>query len=222
MVRREAAIMTEMDILYNPDIILSVMDDMEVEMNSKCAQLQKDCDFMCTSIKQKFQVDLIKLPKDVKKMSLARFKQEFGDDIGNVIKSTLGSNSSSECGRTQVGKSGASGNFQTPSGKSRPPALMSLETPGTSLRRPKAGEVILSENGSPLGEYEDTVVKSNPNRSLVPPATPGIHVPMKNGGVLDIENVDVNSMDQEAKDDALAKMQAMMENMQALMNKLQK
>jgi hypothetical protein len=45
---------------------------------------------------------------------------------------------------------------------------------------------------------------------------------MSNGGVLDIENVDVNSMDQEAKDDALAKMQAMMENMQALMSKLQK
>ena len=84
------------------------------------------------------------------------------------------------------------------------------------------GEVILSENGSPLGEYEDTIVKSNPNRSLVPPTTPGIHVPMNNGDIIDIENVDVNSMDQEAKDDALAKMQAMMNSMQLLMNKLQK
>lgn len=207
--------MAEVDLLYNPDIIHSVLDDMEAEMNSKCTALQKDCDFMCVSIKQKFQVDLIKLPKDVKKMSLARFKEEFGDDIGNVIKSTA---SSSERSRTQK----ANGSFQTPSGKNRPSALMSLETPGTSSRRPKAGEVILSENGSPLGEYEDTVVKSNPTRSLAPPATPGIHVPMSNGGVLDIENVDVNSMDQEAKDDALAKMQAMMENMQALMSKLQK
>ena len=36
------------------------------------------------------------------------------------------------------------------------------------------------------------------------------------------ENVDVNSMDQEAKDDALAKMQAMMNSMQLLMTKLQK
>ena len=190
-------------------------------MNAKCAQMQKEAAFSCSSIRQSFKLELIKLPKDVKKMSLTRFREEFGDNIGNVIKSTVGSNS--EKGRTTSSKStgiggSRSGSFQTPSGKNnRASALMSLETPGTSARRPKAGEMILSENGSPLGEYEDTVIKSNPNRTLAPPATPGIHVPMTN-----FENVDVNSMDQEAKDDALAKMQAMMNSMQLLMTKLQK
>ena len=38
--------------------------------------------------------------------------------------------------------------------------------------------------------------------------------------MLDIEDVD--AMDTEAKEDALAKMQAMMDNMQLLMEKLQK
>ena len=220
--------MSNIDIIYNPDIITSVLDDMEAEMNAKCAQMQKDAAFSCTSIKQKFQVEIIKLPKEVKKMSLARFREEFGDDIENVLKNTISSNN--DKGRTTSSKTAkiasavdGSGSFQTPSSKNnRPSALMSLETPGTALRKPKVGEVILSENGSPLGEYEDTIVKSNPNRSLVPPTTPGIHVPMNNGDIIDIENVDVNSMDQEAKDDALAKMQAMMNSMQLLMNKLQK
>lgn len=213
--------MAKVDIMYNPDIINSVLDDMEVDVNAKCAQMQKEAAFSCSSIRQSFKLELIKLPKDVKKMSLTRFREEFGDNIGNVINSTVGSNS--EKGRTIGSKStgiggSRSGSFQTPSGKNnRSSALMSLETPGTSARRPKAGEMILSENGSPLGEYEDTVIKSNPNRTLAPPATPGIHVPMTN-----FENVDVNSMDQEAKDDALAKMQAMMNSMQLLMTKLQK
>ena len=65
---------------------------------------------------------------------------------------------------------------------------------------------------------------AHPTRSIAPPATPGegsnMQVSMGNGDVLDIGNVNVDTMDQEAKDDALAKMQAMMENMQALMNKL--
>ena len=203
--------MSEVDVLYNPDIIGSVLDDMEAQMNAKCAQLQRDADFMCTTIKQKFQVEIIKLPKDVKKMSLNRFKEEFGDNIGAVIS-----------GKTS-GRGGGLAkamNFQTPSGKSRGDGNH-LQTPGTVSRRPKAGEVILSENGSPLGEYTSTVVKEKSDRALIP-STPGVQVPMKNGQVIDIDSIDVNSMDDEEKEDAMAKMQAMMANMQALMNKLQK
>ena len=50
--------------------------------------------------------------------------------------------------------------------------------------------------------------------------TPGLCVPLSDGQVLDIEDVD--AMDTEAKEDALVKMQAMMDNMQLLMEKLQK
>ena len=71
-------------------------------MNAKCAQMQKDAAFSCTSIKQKFQVEIIKLPKEVKKMSLARFREEFGDDIENVLKNTISRNN--DKGRTTSSK----------------------------------------------------------------------------------------------------------------------
>ena len=206
--------------MYNPDIINSVLDDMEVDVNAKCAQMQKEAAFSCSSIRQSFKLELIKLPKDVKKMSLTRFREEFGDNIGNVINSTVGSNR--EKGRTRGSKStgiggSRSGSFQTPSGKNRPVA----QTPGTMARQPKAGELILSENGSPLGEFTATVVKEKSKRTLIP-STPGVHVPLSDGQVLDMDNVDVAAMDTEAKEDALAKMQAMMDNMALLMEKLQK
>lgn len=189
--------------MYNPDIIGSVLDDMESQMTTKCQQLQREADFMCTTIKQKFQVEIIKLPKDVKKMSLARFKEEFGESIGAVISGK------------GVSKERARSDFQTPSGKNRNVA----QTPGTAMRKPKAGEIILSENGSPLGEFTATVVKEKSSRTLVP-STPGVHVPLSDGQVLNIDNVD--TMDTEEKEDALVKMQAMMDNMQLLMEKLQK
>ena len=87
------------------------------------------------------------------------------------------------------------------------------------MRKPKAGEIILSENGSPLGEFTATVVKEKSSRTLVP-STPGVHVPLSDGQVLNIDNVD--TMDTEEKEDALVKMQAMMDNMALLMEKLQK
>jgi hypothetical protein len=195
--------MSEVDVMYNPDIIGSVLDDMESQMTTKCQQLQREADFMCTTIKQKFQVEIIKLPKDVKKMSLARFKEEFGESIGAVISGK------------GVSKERARSDFQTPSGKNRNVA----QTPGTAMRKPKAGEIILSENGSPLGEFTATVVKEKSSRTLVP-STPGVHVPLSDGQVLNIDNVD--TMDTEEKEDALVKMQAMMDNMQLLMEKLQK
>ena len=195
--------MSEVDVMYNPDIIGSVLDDMESQMTTKCQQLQREADFMCTTIKQKFQVEIIKLPKDVKKMSLARFKEEFGESIGAVISGK------------GVSKDRARSDFQTPSGKNRNVA----QTPGTAMRKPKAGEIILSENGSPLGEFTATVVKEKSSRTLVP-STPGVHVPLSDGQVLNIDNVD--TMDTEEKEDALVKMQAMMDNMQLLMEKLQK
>ena len=126
------------------------------------------------------------------------------------------------CGKSATSSSGSrrekiASEFQTPSGKNRHVS----QTPSTMARQPKAGEMILSENGSPLGEFTATVVKEKSNRTLIP-STPGVHVPLRDGQVMDIDNVDVAAMDTEAKEDALAKMQAMMDNMQLLMERLQK
>ena len=43
---------------------------------------------------------------------------------------------------------------------------------------------------------------------------------LRTGEALDLDNVDVGALPDEAKADALAQMQAMMENMQAMMLKL--
>tara|TARA_B110000091_G_C13507365_1_gene346961 strand:- start:62 stop:334 length:273 start_codon:yes stop_codon:yes gene_type:complete len=89
---------------------------------------------------------------------------------------------------------------------------------------PKEGEQLLSKDGSPLGEFDtSTIVKSARGEGLVP-ATPGanIKVPLNSGEVVDLEDADIDNLSSDVKQDALAKMEAMMANMQNLMNKLKK
>jgi hypothetical protein len=258
------------DVQYNPEILNSVLQDLELQVNAKCAQIQKDADFMCTSIKQAFHLELIKLPNQVKTMSLERFRSEFGDSLEAVTRGAMGmgnkvansssrenhntnnrqasSSSSSSKSSTGSHKSSSSSSnptvFQTPSGSKSKVA----QTPGTVVRKPREGEVLLSANGSPLGAYEGgavidgTAVKSRVGPAQTPthhtssivasvPATPGtMHVPLSSGGVVvvdlegksGLDDASIAGMSKSVKLDALAKMQAMMANMQSLMEKLQK
>ena len=80
------------DVQYNPEIIEGALHDLEMRMNSKCQQIQKDADFMCTSIRQAFHLELIKLPTHVKQMSLNRFKNEFGDSVEAVARGAIHGN----------------------------------------------------------------------------------------------------------------------------------
>lgn len=198
----------QIDVQYNPDIVASLLADLHSQVESKCNQIQKDSDFMVTSIRQAFNLELIKLPTQVKTMSLKKFKLEFGESLEAVTKGVMASH-----GKTTASKQV----FQTPSHRGK----MVAQTPGGSLRNPKEGETILSINGSPLGEFQ--TVKKAPKAagsSIVPP-TPGVFVPLSNGEIIDMDDVDIENMTQENKEDAMAKMQAVMANMQSLMNKLQ-
>jgi hypothetical protein len=255
------------DVQYNPEIIHNILRDLEAQVNSKCNQIQKDADFMCTSVKQAFHLELIKLPNQVKTMSLSRFCSEFGDSIEAVTRGTMGGGlkpgaalntstgsrenqnisnnkkegSSSSSGLHTHKSSSGSGSssssssgtvFQTPSGSKNRHGV--AQTPNTASRRPREGELLLSANGSPLGEFDSTAVKapkarhsgssngsSNGSTSMLPPATPGVHVPLSTGEVVDIDEADIASMSADVRLDALAKMQVMMANMQTLMKKLQ-
>ena len=103
----------------------------------------------------------------------------------------------------------------------------------------------MSTNGSPLGAYdttEGTAIKNKLDCAQTPshhlalaahtiPPTPGtVHVPLSNGEVVVVDMQDsagmndesIASMSTSTKLDALAKMQAMMANMQSLMEKLQR
>lgn len=189
---------------------------------------------MSMSIKQSFHLELIKLPSQVQQMSLSRFKEQYGDSleamlgaalmskpISNSSKSSIHSSTSSRSSvyaSAQKSKSNNSKVFQTPSNPQKGSNFV-IETPSTAMRMAKEGETFYSANGSPI---ENTVVKPKASGKLLIPQTPGIQVPLETGEIVDIDNVDVEALSQDVKQDALAKMQAMMSSMQALMNKLQK
>ena len=106
------------------------------------------------------------------------------------------------------------------------PANTVFETPmlarsgNITIRAPKEGEKILSENGSPLGEFATAVKAPRPLNETMVPQTPGVFVPLKSGEVLDVENTDLQSLDPTLKADALVQMQTMMDNMKRMMDKM--
>jgi hypothetical protein len=133
--------------------------------------------------------------------------------------------------------------FQTPSHGTYDGAIIA-QTPG-SVRPPRDGEMMLSQNGSPLGEYQRTVVKANrgetqsleeEQQKLIDSANSNAnHVPqtpiasghpntmtLKTGQVMDMDmsSVDLAALPDDAKADALLQMQQMMASMQAMMAKL--
>ena len=198
-------------------------------MEAKCSQLQKDSDFMTISIQQAFHLELIKLPTQVKNMSLARFREEFGDSLEAVTRSAIGGNRNlkgntfggsnpAPFGSAVKGQSQSSKVFQTPVGNQRP----ANQIISTVMRNPKEGEKLLSLNGSPLGDFQ-TVVKASkgPGTMIVPP-TPGVFIPLDSGDIIDMENMDVSALSKDHKEDALIKMQMMMDSIQNCMAKLKK
>lgn len=55
---------------------------------------------------------------------------------------------------------------------------------------------------------------------MIPP-TPGVFVPLKSGEIVDLDAIDVENLPEETKMDALQQMEMMMQNMRAMMEKLQ-
>lgn len=217
---------TPIDVQYNPEIINGLLTDLGAQVDAKCVLIKKDIDFMATSIKQAFHLELIKLPTQVKQMSIARFKLEFGDSLeavtrgameGNKHQTSKGANSNNNVLMTATKSTRTQSKvFQTPvSGKN-----FVCETPVTTraARAAREGEMMLSSNGSPLGEFS-TVVKAPRENSTIIPATPGaVCVPLDSGDVVNLENV--TELPDEFKQEALTKMQDMMKNMQSMMAKL--
>jgi len=168
---------------------------------------------------------------------MEKFQQEYGDSLEAVTKRAMATKINSS--KTNLGKSQIENNkkdiLSTAQKSSRSSARLGVcqtpmqskdgssfipETPSTQLRQPRDGEYIVSANGSPLGEF-NTVVKPKGGISIIP-QTPGVYVPLSSGEIVDVENVDINAMSQDAKMDAYNKMKDMMSSMQALMAKLEK
>jgi hypothetical protein len=207
-----------LDAQYNPDAVNSLLQELNKQMESKCNHIQSDADFMITSMQEAFHFELIKLPSQVKKMPLSKFKQEFGDSLEAVTRGALGGGAKAQPSiPTKSYQARQSMVFQTPMGSKT--HIIDAQTP--SQRNPKEGETILSANGSPLGVF-NTVVKPKGGVSIIPP-TPGVtesgvFVPLDSEEVIDFENIE--TLPEEVKQDALTKMQNMMASMQKIMSKL--
>jgi hypothetical protein len=219
--------LTQTDIQYNPEIIANLLQELEKQVESKCSQIQKDTDFMISSIQQAFQLELIKLPKQVQQMSVRRFKEEYGDSLEAVTRGAMSTKPSNSVMQANAAKENRNIQqrevFQTPSHKGNNSKVM--QTP--SQRGPREGEQLVSANGSPLGEF---TVKKAPRQQTVP-STPSVYLPLPSGNVLEINETtddlsnydeDIENMSHETKTETLKNMQSVMDNMQALMAKLAK
>lgn len=241
----------QIDIQYDPEFVDSLLNDLKLQIDVKCNQIQKDCDFMSTSIRQAFHLELIKLPAQVQQMSLDRFKEEFGDSLeavtrgamaamlskpkGNISNASSSSSSSSNKSIYASAQKSARASsqvkvFQTPSGKNNSNYIP--ETPSTVQRVPKEGECILSANGSPLGEYVSTVIKpkassnsillvSNSSQKI-PNQQPSLVIPLDSGELIDLDSIDIDTMSQEKKTETMDKMNVLLSQMNGLMSKIQK
>eukprot|EP01040_Poterioochromonas_malhamensis_P001124 gene1124-1193_t len=220
---------TQSVVQYNPDVIENALKELSNLIDTKVLQIQRDADFMITSLQHEFQCEMFKLPKQVKEMSLKRFQEEFGENIDAVTRSTLASslkagenrnfnileknNNNNTSSNNILQKPGASTVFQTPANNKK------QNPPGTIARLPREGEQIVSANGSPLGEFS-TVKKPMKDGNGIIPQTPGVFVPLKSGEVVDLEAVDPEDLTQEKKEETLQQLESMMSNMQAMMDKL--
>ena len=220
----------QIDVQYNPDIVAGLLQELGEQVDLKCSQIQTDTDFIIMQLQQQFQIELIKIPTQIKKMPLSKFRDQYGDSLDLMPKQN--SNSGGD-GKMRPPLFQSNLNHQNINNNNNSKNANVMETPfakpfqtkttllGTAIRAPKEGEFILSANGSPLGGFI-TAQKPirQPDASCIVPQTPGVFVPLKNGEIVDIENIDVSKLDKFAKDDALAQMQAMVDNMQKLMSKL--
>jgi hypothetical protein len=221
------------DVQYNPGIIQGLLEELAANVDHKCQQIQADTDFMATSLRQAFHLELIKLPTSVKQMSISRFREEFGDSIEAVTRGAMSGLSKKP--QTVQGTAVKSRNNVVPSSRSQivqqTPVSSKyasnntgiMDTASKSRRAPREGEAIVSANGSPLGEFVTAVKAARPiTTDNHVPQTPGVFVPLQNGDLLDLGNVDVEKLPATIKEDALEKMHIMMKNMQSLMSKLEK
>lgn len=208
----------QFDVKYNPDIVANMLSDLKANVDSRCEMLRSETEFQITSMQQAFHLELIRLPNNVKQMSMKQFRDEFNFSLEAVTRSVmLGGNSisSKTAGNRSV--------FETPAHnrKAAPLSVLQTPAPSTAIRNPREGEVILSANGSPLGEFQTVVKAPRANNNNIIPPTPGVFVPLKSGEVVDLDALDIENMPTETKLDTLQQMEMMMQNMKQMMERLQ-
>ncbi|KAM3568994.1 hypothetical protein VYU27_008898 [Nannochloropsis oceanica] len=69
-----------------PEELQHVMEEIETEMYSRAKRLRLEAEEHALSLQNAFHVELMKLPKSVRAMSLREFSEQYGEDIRSVMR----------------------------------------------------------------------------------------------------------------------------------------
>jgi hypothetical protein len=213
----------QVDVQYNPDIIAQLISELGANLDAKCAQLQNDSDFLATSVQQDFHLELIKIPTAVKQMSMKRFKEEFGFSTEAFTRGAMGGSIAATNGKANSRTDHSFGGTRANNSRVMQTPASNKYSSAATPRLPREGELMLSENGSPLGEFQTVKKAARPAGTGIVPATPGVFVPLKDGVVVDIAELgiqDIENLAPAERAETLNKLEETMSNMQALMEKL--
>lgn len=227
---------------YDSEMMQARLEDLESELNLRISQLERERDQLANKIRQKFQIDMIKVPKKVATMRMADFvsQQSNKPSSNRPFVNYPSSNNSSIVPQTP--KQASRSNYNA----------LPLQTPS---RAPQEGEMVLSQNGSPLGLFsavrqsivptadqqqqpgqgDDRVPKMSLLMSSRKPRTYAegdlpseqqamspqeiLQMELGNGRILS-DLADIQSLSHEEKNDVKEQMQSFMERMQTMMSQL--
>uniref|UniRef100_A0A7S3LGU9 Borealin N-terminal domain-containing protein n=1 Tax=Aplanochytrium stocchinoi TaxID=215587 RepID=A0A7S3LGU9_9STRA len=176
--------------------IENFLEDLSVEIQSKCETIKWKADAMCDMIKNAYANEIFKLPKNIRAMNVGEFESKFGGDIslvvehdrkkvceslnvpeevGTIARSTrtrtrmqtrLATQQGTIRRGTRVPRGGRNQN-----GVLQTPHLNPLlpKTPavGNMVRQPRRGESIMSINGSPLGAVNSPLIRKGQIRATL-------------------------------------------------------
>mmetsp|Transcript_8185 Transcript_8185/g.9855 ORF Transcript_8185/g.9855 Transcript_8185/m.9855 type:complete len:221 (+) Transcript_8185:190-852(+) len=70
----------------DPTSLEHFLEDLAVEINSKCETIKWKADAACDMIKNAYANEIFKLPKNIRSMNVREFESKFGGDISLVIE----------------------------------------------------------------------------------------------------------------------------------------
>jgi len=135
------------------------LEDLDVELESRCQVIQLKADFLVDSLRNKFKAEMIKLPKAIRTMNAKSFCENFGGDISLVLQQgsqvaaqPMAPTSTRKVrARNNVPRTPVSSQFDSRLPCTPATAIALRHTVvNKSLRQARRGESLVSLNGSPV------------------------------------------------------------------------
>jgi len=221
--------------------ITAYISDLSDEVDLRCHRIQNTAETACLSLRNSLQIALMKIPKSVRRMTVKEFEEVYGGEVFKVVQSKVTSELDEVLSRARAQPSTPGNNKRTNSRITRSVIKggRPMETPSkgsgggyggvpqtpATVRAPRRGEVLLSENGSPIAQ-NDTVIatvkkaKKNDGSGQVTSAI-CLEMDAGNGQFINLGDHDAaKGMDEEMKKNAVSKLKNLQDEVAALMAQL--